>query len=383
MARGFTETRTGFRAWVRVSSRHDDFDILLTKRFASDTRPADIRAWRRATRDRLQQRLEQHRQHRADLHGTPGTFRADALRYLLAVQAMTTYTERVRDIGLWVAIFGDRPRHGIQAHEIRTVRDRWLTVGPKRVWQKVNGVGQWVDEARPLAASTVNHRLRALSNLWTVLDGRHAPNPVREEVPEVDEPAEVPRALDYQTIRLILDAMSDQGQALKGKGNRRTYSLAKVRARVMAWTGVTPKELGKIEPTDIRWEDAFLLVPARRKGRGAPGRIVPLGPEGVAALRDFDRLGAYGRFTTRVVLRSWQLACRAVLGRPVRLYDLRHSFVTGIVRATGNLDAAQLLAGHTDRRTTRRYGLSAVLPMLRAGVDAFTVSVAPKEEKPQ
>lgn len=382
MPQGFTRTRTGFRAWVRVSSKPAEFDQLLTKRFPANTDLSRIRAWRTEARGRLQQRLEQHCYQRAVRIGTPGTFRADAVTYLVAVQAMTTYRERCWQIALWVEIFGDRQRDTIKAHEIRAIRDRWLTDGPKRRWRRINGVGQWVDEVAPLAASTVNHRLRALSNLWTVLDGRHAPNPVREEVPEAAEPVEVPRALDYQTIRRILEAMSDQGLAIKGE-TRRPYSLAKVRARVMAWTGVTPKELGKVEPADIRWDDAFLLVPARRKGRGAPGRIVPLGPDGLGALRDFDRLSAYGRFSTRAVLRAWQHACRTVIGRSVRLYDLRHSFVTGIVRATGNLDAAQLLAGHTDRRTTRRYGLSAVLPLLRASVDAFTSSVTPKEEKPQ
>lgn len=296
---------------------------------------------------------------------------------------MTSYKQRCRDISLWVEAFGDRQRSKIRAHEIRAVRDQWLTIGPRRVWRKVNGVGQWIDVPGPLAASTVNHRLRALSNLYTVLDGRQAPNPVRDEVPEVDEPAEVPRALDYDTIRQILAAMSDQGQAVKGKGNRKLYSLAKVRARVMAWTGVTPKELAAVTKADIRWDDAFLLVPARRKGRGAPGRIVPLGPEGIAALTDFDRVNAYGPFRSRVVLRAWQRACRTVIGRNVRLYDLRHSFVTAIVRATKNLGTAQLLAGHTDERTTRRYAMSAVLPTLRAGIDAFTSSTAPKEEKPQ
>lgn len=372
---GFGRTPTGFRAWVRVSSRSDDFDELRTKRFPRGTSKATIRAWRTAERARLTQRLEQQKQRTA----APGTFRADAERYLAAVTAMPSYTERVRDIGVWVDAFGDRPRASIQPLEIRTLRDQWLTVGPRRCWQKVNGVGQWIDVAAPLAGPTVNHRLRALSNLWTVLDGRRAPNPVRE-VPEADEAEAVPRALDYQTIRQILAAMSDQGQALKGKGNRRTFSLAKVRAQVMAWTGVTPTELMKIAPGDLHWEDTFLVVPARRKGRGAPGRLVPLGPEALAALRAFDAQAAYGRFERRVVLRAWQRACRAVLGRSVRLYDLRHSFVTGIVRATKNLGTAQLLAGHTDPRTTRRYALSAILPTLRAGIDAFTASV--KEEKP-
>lgn len=381
MPRGFYRAPKGFRAWVRVSSRRDAFDMLVTKRFPRNTSLGDIRAWRTEMRSRLRQRLEQRRQTLAAIRGVPDTFHADAQRYLLSVTAMPTYKERCREIALWTELFGDRHRYSIAPHEIRTVRDRWLTVGPRRCWQKVNGVGQWGNVVAPLSASTVNHRLRALSNLWTVLDGRHAPNPVRDEVPEVDEPADVPRALDYHTIRRILDAMSDQGRAPRGE-KRRTYSLAKARARVMAWTGVTPKELALITPPDVRWDEALLVVPARRKGHGAPGRLVPLGPEAIAALRHFARLDAYGRFRARVVLRAWQQACRIVIGRTARLYDLRHSFITGVVRATGSMATAQLLAGHTDPRTTRRYATAAVLPLLRAGIDAFATTVA-SQEKPQ
>lgn len=382
MPRGFTKTATGFRAWVRIASKRDDFDELCTKRFQPAATSQEIRDWRSATRDTLRADLETRRRRRAALAGGPSSgFRSDAVyRYLPAVQAMPSYDQRVKDIMVWVEEFGDRDRHSIKSHEIRATRDRWLTVGPKRKMQKVNGKGQWIEVPEPLSASSVNHRLRALSNLYTVLDGRHARNPVRDDVPEADEPNPVPRAFDYQTIRQILDAMSDQGLGLKGE-KRRPYSLAKVRARVLAWTGIEPKELKALEPADIHWDDKFLLVPARRKGRGAPGRIVPLGPEALEALRDFDRLKAYGRFNQRNVLRAWHKASRAVLGRPARLKDLRHSFVTGIVRATGNLATAQLLAGHTDPRTTRRYALAAMLPMLRAGIDATFPDA--EKEKPQ
>jgi len=380
MPRGFTSTATGFRAWVRVSSKRDDYNELRTQRFDQNASMQQIRDWRADTRTELRRLLDARRQLRAEEYGAAGTFREDARqRYLPAVRAMTSYAEREREIGVWIDEFGARDRRTIRPYEIRAARDRWLTVGPRRRWQKVNGIGQWIDVAEPLSASTVNHRLRALSNLWTVLDGTRAPNPVRE-VPEADEPAAVPRALDYDTIRLILDAMSDQGQALKGKGNRRAYSLAKVRACCLAWTGITPGELARIAPADIRWHDQFLLVPGRRKGRGAPGRIVPLGPDGLAALRDLDRLSAYGSFERRVVLRAWQRACRTVLGRTVRLYDLRHSFVTAVVRATHDLGLAGRLAGHVDQRTTSRYALAALMPTLRAGIDAFTASVAPKEK---
>lgn len=379
MPQGFARTATGFRAWVRVSAKRDGFDSLRTKRFDHGSTVEEVLSWRQATRDTLLLLLEAHRRTRLEQTGAPGTFRADAVRYLEAVRALTTFNARARDVSLWADEFGDRLRASIQPHEIRAVRDRWLTIGPKRICQRINGVGQWIDVAVPLSASTVNHRLRALSNMWTVLNGRRAPNPVRE-VPEADEPNAIPRHLDYGTIRRIVDAMSERGVGLRGE-KRRAYSLAKLCVRIMAWTGAAPKELRAIDPPDINWDDAILFVAARHKGRGAPGRIIPLGPEALEALRDFDRVRAYHRVPDKgVLLRAWHRGCMAVLGRHVRLYDLRHSFVTGVVKATGNLGTAQLLAGHTNKRTTQRYAFAAMTPMLRAGVDAFVTSVAKKEK---
>ena len=385
MPRGFCRTASGFRAWVRVSSKRDGFNELRTQRFTSEATAQQIRTWRADERAALQRQLEDRRQRLAEINGSPGTFKAEAADYLDAVRALTTYQERVREINLWLDEFGERDRRSIKPHEIRAVRDRWLTVGPRRCWRTVNGVGQWLDVAGPLAASTVNHRLRALSNLWTVLDGRRATNPVRE-VPEAQEPVDVPRAIAYDTIRLVLATMPDRGHPTKGQ-KRPTYSLAKIRARCMAWTGITPKELGTIGEAEranpgsyVRLDDALLLVPPRRKGRGAAGRIVPLNADAIDAFSDLARCGGHRRFRGRVVLRAWQLASVTVLGRSTRLYDLRHSFVTGIVLATKNLTTAQLLACHQDPRTTRRYALAAMLPTLKAGIDAFTQSVTPKEK---
>ncbi len=375
---GYIRTSTGFRAWIRVTSKADQFDELKTKRFPLSATPQKIRDWRDETRATLRRRLEQRRQQLALERGEAGSFQADAVAYLEAVRALPTYKTRCRDINLWVEVFGARRRETIHPHEIRAVRDRWLTVGPRRRWVRVNGVGQWRDVPTPLSASTVNHRLRALSNLYTVLDGRHAKNPVRD-VPEAREPQAIPRDIGYPTIRLILAAMADRGRPVKGKP-RPKESLAKVRARCMAWAGIEPTELGRIPEAHIREAVAstVLFVPGRRKGDGASGRLVPLNNDAIAAFTDLLRLKACGPFRSRAVLRAWQIACVKVVGRPLRLKDLRHSFVTGIVRATKNLETAQLLAGHTDPRTTRRYAMAALLPMLRAGVD----SAFPDDKEP-
>lgn len=373
MPQGYVRLADGrFRAWVRVSAKADGFDRLRTKRFSSSTTRSEITAWRIRTREALTVQLDRERQRRAQMLGTATTgFRVDVLQhYLPAVTALVSYEQRVKDMALWIAEFGDRDRRTIQAIEIRAVRDRWLTVGPKRVQRTVAGTRRWEAITAPLSASSVNHRLRALSNFFTVIDPE-APNPVRR-VPEASEPQAVPRAISYEVIRNVLDAMPDRGRPTKGQP-RPTASLAKVRARVLAWAGVEPTELGRLSEQDLR--DALvtsvLVMPGRHKGRdGGPGRLIPLSPEAVSAITDLVALGAWGPFSRHSVLHAWQRACVSVLGRTLRLKDLRHAFVTTIVASTRDLKLAQMLAGHRDDRTTRRYALAALLPMLRAGVDA-------------
>ena len=149
-----------------------------------------------------------------------GPFSADAARYLDAVAALTTIEQRRQHINEWVAIFGDQPRGSIRPHEIRAQRDRWLTT------PRTNAQGRIV---KPFAPGSMNKRLRALSNLWRVLDGRHATNPVRE-VPEATEEEGAPRALPYAVIEAILAAMPDVTRAVKGghveRGSRTRARLA-------------------------------------------------------------------------------------------------------------------------------------------------------------
>lgn len=297
-----------------------------------------------------------------------GTFADDARRYLDAVAALSTIEERRRDIALWVAEFGPRRRASITAAEIRAVRDRWLTVGPKMVYRKPTRdlPGLWEARPLPLSGSTVNHRLRALSNLWTVLDGRRAPNPVRD-VPEADETPELPRDLPYDLIQRILDALPDRGRGLRHQ-KRATVSLTKLRLRVMAWTGLAHKQLTALKREHVDLEAGTLLT-WRKKGKGVEPERLPLLPEAVEALRAFFAAGAEGPFHASSMRQSFLRAVAKVEPLPgVRPYDLRHSFGARVYRVTGNLQVVAELLRQTDLRTTRRYALAAVNPVLTAAL---------------
>jgi integrase len=132
-----------------------------------------------------------------------------------------------------------------------------------------------------LAASTVNHRRTALQHLWTVLNGRNNPNPVRD-VPKQQEPEPAVRALPYTQIEAILAALPDVGQGLSGKA-RDGDSKTKARLRVMAYTGIPAAQLRRLKPEHIDWDAGTMRVSARRKGaaqragrcRSTRGRWLP------------------------------------------------------------------------------------------------------------
>jgi integrase len=251
-----------------------------------------------------------------------GTFEGDARAYLRAVQALTTFDNRQRDIMRWIRVFGTRPRDEITAAEVRVWRDRWLT--------EPRG---FEDTGRPLppySASTVCKWLRALSNLWTVLDGRRSPNPVRE-VPEPVEPEALPRDLGFEAVEAILARVTDRGRPVKGEANLETKSKTLLRLRVMAYTGLTYAQLGRMQPEDVDLKGKTVLVRRREKGKGAEPRRLPLHAAAVAAFQAFSDTQCWGPFSGPSVRKTFILACQKArkagykIPAGARPHDLRHT----------------------------------------------------------
>ena len=115
----------------------------------------------------------------------------------------------------------------------------------------------------------MNHFLRALRNLWTVLDGRHAPNPVRD-VPEAIEDDPGPRALPYPIVTAILDALPDVTRPVKG-GSVPAGSQTKARLTVMAWTGVAQSQLMRLRPEDVDLAGRTILYTGPAQGPWVDG----------------------------------------------------------------------------------------------------------------
>lgn len=313
--------------------------------FPKDTAPAVMQAWRADAK--AEARLT--RKQRA----SRGTFEGDAARYLAAVKALPTYQERVRHIALWTAQFGTRRRETITPADIRAIRDTWLTEprGAK------NG-----QSLPPLGPATCNRRLRALSNLWTVLDGPRADNPVRL-VKEAPEPDAVPRDLDYPTIQRILDALPDRGTTTKGE-KRPTVSLTKIRLRILAFTGIPASQLKRVKPEDVDLERGWVSLPGRRKGHGSSAAILPLLPPAVAAFADLAAANGFGPFSTSAMHSSFARAAKTAKVSGVSPYTLRHSFATVAYDVTEDEHLVMALLQHASLKTSARYRLRAMARVL-------------------
>jgi integrase len=311
-----------------------------------------------------------------------GTLAGDAPKYLKlpSVQHLVDVAQRVQHITEWVAVLGSKRRRSRGWPEaIETQRDRWLT-DPREVHEDGSV------KIGPYAAASVNKRLRALSNLWTKLDGRRAYNPVLE-VDECEEPDPTPRGLPYDVIEAILAAIPETAIGVKKDGTRTIGkniprpSQTKARLRVIAYTGIPHSTLKRLTPASVtlfpldgdgQETGGTVLLPPRRKGkkrRRAQDKplpeLLPLIPPAAAAFRAFDQLGCWTvpgtkGFSNSSMWKTFQRACTVLGIEGVRPYDLRHSLGSAIYAETKDLRVTGVLLGHRSDRTSKRYTLAAV-----------------------
>lgn len=397
---GIRRERQGWKAYVRL---HAGSGGLRTRRFTLDTERPKIQAW---IDDTWRDYRKKHP------HGQPGTLAGDVPRYLkLLVNRPQLQKERTGQLAWWCDQFGDRMRTSLDPVELETALNQLLAAGA--------------------AASTVRHYRTALFHLFTKLDGKNAWNPLRDVTPPRSEDP-MPRAIPYEIIDAIFDAMPEErhqpkltaaqvdtirrhgadpkcnrsalarsfgiSEALvrkivhnRRKGSENTPAKNRVRLQMMAYVGIPPAQLMRIDPrTDFNLDEPSVLVHGRKKGGGTRPTRLPLTPRGVQVCKGFIAVGASGKFSMssarKTFLRAIRTMCRRLeekdetraIGEQLsaqlkafgaRPYDLRHSYLTEAQLAGGNLHATQALAMHTDIRQTMRYTLAAVSPQMKAVAD--------------
>jgi len=268
---------------------------------------------------------------------TADTLRADAATYL------STLTGRHKAdaddiLTHWVTAFGDRHRDAITAVDVRQQLAAWHN-----------------------APSTLNHRRQVLSSLYKSLSGASGYNPVRE-VPKVRERYDTPRSLPYSVITAILDQMGP--------------TQSRARFAVMAYTGLPQAQIAQLTPADVDLKAKTVRVSPRRKGKGSPGRTLPLSPQAVQAFKDFAAADCWGEFSRSSSAKAFRNAVRNAratrkdIPKSIRAYDLRHSFLTEVYRKTGDIHAVSHLALHSTPAQTARYAQSAVKDRMAEAIRA-------------
>lgn len=335
------------RVTVKVGRRQQE------KRFPIGTSLRVIQDWK----DRVRGRLKEHRP-----IASRGTLTTDVDRYLETLaDRPALQKERAYQLEWWLRKFGRMKRSDLDAATIRSALAELRT---------------------SKAASTCNHYRIALSHLWTTLDGRNAPNPLKD-VPMFAEPESEPRNLPTALVADLLQAFPDLGRATKGAKRPRVH-LGRLRLTVMLTTGLSPAEIMRLQPGDLLLRDRAVFVRRRLKGKGVEGMMMPLTPAGVQALEALATAGAFGPFSTHALYKSWVKACRRLLKRndlseedrrllqSARPYDLRHTYGTNVLQQTGDLSITKELMRHRSSKTTKRYARAAVPAYLRAAVDRLT-----------
>jgi len=332
IATGIYRTGAGFRVYQRVAQGRGG---LRSQRFPATAKLSAMKAWRES------QRVNARKEKKPVV--VPGTLAEDVERYLALVKAMPTIAWRRRDLQAWKESLGDVSRDTITPSMIRAQLQTWRTSGPRRVFIPRVRIYRDVDE--PLSASACNHRRTALLHLYTILDGKDAPNPVKA-VPAFVEPAPEPRARDLAFLTAAIGRIRTESQ--------------RIRARVLLWTGMRGNsELGRMRPELVDLEARVCQVPTGKGGRRF--RTVPLNANGVAAWKTFAKLRVWEKYDKNLLLRWFRRACRNEAKArgleldDVRIYDLRHSLATAYLREGADLADVQELLGHTTSRMTRRY----------------------------
>ena len=145
----------------------------------------------------------------------------------------------------------------------------------------------------------------------------------------------------------ILDAMSDQGEPVRKGQPRAAGSKAKVRCRLMAFTGMRPSEIMRYRPEHWNRVDRVLTV---LTGKGGRTRTIPLTGRRRSGIARFSRHSApVGRFSTSTVHRAFRLALARLGITGIRPYDLRHSYGTAMYQVTGDTRIVKELLGHSTR----------------------------------
>lgn len=322
-------TGSGWQVYVHRRGK------FISKHFPPDTPLLKRRAWR----------LDQKHSKNPETPDKDGsTLAADVEAYLEAVRSMPSYQDRKLHMDEWRDALGPyRSRASITPVEIRLELEK--------------------QKRRGLSNGSLNRRRTALMSFYTTLNGKSGANPVRD-VPKYHE----------TVAPLLLPTLEQAEAAISQVPTRKGRTKTQARLKVLLWTGWPAAQLGRLKRDHVNGASAY--VTARRKGRGAKGRWLPLLPQAVEALKAFDAANAWGPFSTSAAHSLLARGCEAA-GVPVfNPYALRHLFLTMVAQTVKDDRVVAELAMHSKLEMARRYTEQSVDPRLASALKKLTDDLA-------
>jgi integrase len=406
---GWRRKGNKLQVYVRV---HSGPGGLKTCAFPVETESSKLQDW-------IDDTFRDYR--RKHPRGTPGTLTRDVETYLkLLVDRPGLQRDRAFQLAWWCDQFGARARWSLQPVELETALNTLTAAGAAastvkkyrtalyHLFTKLDGKRHGnalrdvppPREPDPLPKAIPYPIIDAI--FAAMPDRRYARSLTIDQARALQQKARRPDA-SYAALAREYDVSETMVRkiAVNRHGPRHDVpSQSKARLRMMAYLGWAPAMIRAFDPGDYDPETPSIIARGRKKGGGSRAVRQKLTPDGVSAVEAllaaeaYDRLLPSGRRSAfsmssldRLFRRGIDRLCdeleatleTTAIGQRLRLelaaatpYWLRHSFLTEAQLATGNINATQGLAVHSDARMTRRYTLAAVTPELAHAADLLT-----------
>lgn len=208
-----------------------------------------------------------------------------------------------------------------------------------------------------LAPKTLQRQLSGIRSFYRFLNqqGRCEHNPA-SAITAPKAPKKLPKTLDVDQLQQLLDQPTDDPLECR--------DLAML--ELFYSSGLRLAELVSLDLTDIDFRDASLRV----TGKGQKTRILPIGSKALAAIDRWltlrEQFASFEESAIFVSKQGKRLSPRSVQQRlkkwglthgdgKINPHQLRHSFASHMLEASGDLRAVQELLGHADISTTQIY----------------------------
>ena len=151
------------------------------------------------------------------------------------------------------------------------------------------------------------------------------------------------------------------------------------------YCGFRPKELLQLKWSDVELNKKQIYFKQSKTGE----KVLPLHQTAIDIFKTIPKKEGnpyvfYGRYPGKPLTSArglWK-SLKKYMGMDLKIYDLRHTFVTKTLRETDNLALTSKLAGHRNLQTTMRYVHLAADKDLRAGIDKVGATFRKKSEFP-